>query len=156
MSQDPLALLRDIHAPPEPGWWPPAPIFALLAAIVLLALAVWAWRRIYTRRKPTLVRRVLRELAVVQKEYAQHADAQRLARELSGLLRRTALARHGNRVAGVSGGAWAEYLVRVSPADCDPALWNYLAIGRFSPHTPAPDPAVLLSQCRRWLRQAST
>lgn len=41
-------VLRDIHASSAPPWWPPAPGWWLVAAIVLLAVAiwaVWAWHR---------------------------------------------------------------------------------------------------------------
>lgn len=156
MNEDPLALLRDIHPPPDPGWWPPAPLFGLLAVTVLAVLVGFAWRRFHARRKPPLARRVMQELALAQKDFGRHADARRLARELSGLLRRTALARHGDRAAPVCGQAWADYLMRASPPDCDPALWSYLAVGRYAADAPAPDVAALLGQCRRWLRQVCT
>ena len=59
MNPDPelLARLRDLHAPPEPPWWPPAPGWwlALLLALVLTALAVRVlrprWRRWRLRRR---------------------------------------------------------------------------------------------------------
>lgn len=46
--------LRDVHLPPAPPWWPPAPGWLLLGAALLLALCValglWAWRRARLRR----------------------------------------------------------------------------------------------------------
>jgi hypothetical protein len=38
MQADPLQQLRDIHLPPEPGWWPPAPGWWLLTLLALAAL----------------------------------------------------------------------------------------------------------------------
>lgn len=41
-------VLRDVHVPPQPGWWPPAPGWWALLALVVLALAIpawWSWRR---------------------------------------------------------------------------------------------------------------
>lgn len=40
---DPTLVLRDIHQPPAPPWWPLAPGWWLLAAMLLLAIALWAW-----------------------------------------------------------------------------------------------------------------
>jgi hypothetical protein len=51
MHPDRLQQLRDIHLPPDPGWWPPAPGWWLLgaAALILSALLVrvlvCAWQR---------------------------------------------------------------------------------------------------------------
>ena len=46
--------LRDVHLPPAPPWWPPAPGWLLLGAALLLALCValglWAWRLARLRR----------------------------------------------------------------------------------------------------------
>ena len=42
---DPLAALRDIHLPAEPGWFPPAPGW-WLAVLDVLALAALAVRRL--------------------------------------------------------------------------------------------------------------
>ena len=45
---DPLSALRDIHLPPEPGFWPPAPgwwILALILVLVASALALVAEER---------------------------------------------------------------------------------------------------------------
>ena len=54
--------LRDIHLPPDPGWWPPAPGWWLLALLLLLSgvfASRHAWRALRVRRWR---RRVLAEL----------------------------------------------------------------------------------------------
>ena len=38
-------VLRDIHQPSAPPWWPPAPGWWLLATVLLALLAIPAWRR---------------------------------------------------------------------------------------------------------------
>jgi len=46
-------VLRDVHVPAAPSWWPPAPGWWLVFALVALALAVglaFAWRRRRRRR----------------------------------------------------------------------------------------------------------
>ena len=42
---DPALVLRDIHQPPPPSWWPLAPGWWMLLALSLLALGAWAWWR---------------------------------------------------------------------------------------------------------------
>ncbi len=37
--------LQDVHLPVAPPWWPPAPGWWLLIGVVLLAFAMYAWRR---------------------------------------------------------------------------------------------------------------
>ncbi len=109
---DPLPL-RDIHLPPEIGWWPPAPGWWLLLLVVLASLAalVWWWRQ----RKPLQQRRVaapaLRELARIEQIHKD--DPHALLRALSVLLRRIAISLYGRRqVAGLTGVAWLQLLDR--------------------------------------------
>lgn len=42
---DDALVLRDIHQPAAPPWWPPAPGWWLVLAALALALAAFAWRR---------------------------------------------------------------------------------------------------------------
>ena len=44
MNKDLLQQLRDIHLPVEPGWWPPAIGWWLLALMLAAAVAWLAWR----------------------------------------------------------------------------------------------------------------
>lgn len=98
--------LRDIHLPPDPGWWPPAPGWWFLAALatVTLLLVLRAARRL--RRRRDRLARLRREL---DRELAQAAaPAERLAC-LSALLRRWALARRPD-AASLTGQAWLDAL----------------------------------------------
>ena len=56
--QDPLLKLRDIHQPPAPSLWPPAPGWWVVALILLAATAIatwFAWRRRRQRRAIALL-----------------------------------------------------------------------------------------------------
>lgn len=55
MSQaSPTLVLRDVHVPQGPGWWPPAPgwwlVLLAVLLLVVLPLAVLAWRKRRQRR----------------------------------------------------------------------------------------------------------
>ena len=110
-GSDPLAALRDIHMPPEPGLWPPAPGWWLLALLLLLiagGAAVW---RIRARRLHRPQREALLALAVLRTELAEGAAPHRIAAESTSLLRRAALARFPRRqVAGLTGPDWLDFL----------------------------------------------
>jgi hypothetical protein len=101
-----LPPLRDIHLPPEPGLWPPAPgwwVLIALALIVIVALArraLRAWRR---RRR----RRAL--LAEFDTALATARDAAEEAAALSSLLRRAARLRDP-AAAALAGEAWLRFL----------------------------------------------
>jgi len=102
--------LRDIHLPDAPAFWPPAPGWWLVAA-VLLALLAWltivALRRYRIRRQR---QRVLSALASLEHKLASERTPDALAR-LSVLLRRLALMRFPRqRVAALTGNAWLRFL----------------------------------------------
>jgi uncharacterized protein DUF4381 len=44
-------VLRDVHVPPAPSLWPPAPGWWLVACVVVLALAIAWWIRRKRRRR---------------------------------------------------------------------------------------------------------
>lgn len=77
-------VLRDIHQPPAPGLWPPAPGWWLLAALLLAALAfgIWIARR-RARRKRAIA-------ALFDDALAQASSAPAQVAAMSELLRRAA------------------------------------------------------------------
>ncbi|NUS39019.1 MAG: DUF4381 family protein [Lysobacter sp.] len=77
-----VLVLRGIHQPPAPPWWPPAPGWWIVAAVVLVAMAMPAWRAWRRRRRRIAFARLF-DAAVD----AAAAPAARLA-AISGLLRR--------------------------------------------------------------------
>ena len=105
--------LRDLHLPDAIGWWPLAPGWWVLLALLLAAavLGARAWYRRYRRQAAR--RLALAELARLERAYAEHRDPARLAVALSILLRRAMLAYAPRpEVAGLTGSAWLEWLDR--------------------------------------------
>lgn len=153
-------VLRDIHLPAAPGWWPPAPGWWLLAAIVLVALFLLArrlWRRIRHRR---WLARVQAELAAIADRHARERDALRITGEVSRLLRRASL-RIEPAAAALRGEAWLDFLdARWPPAEAARAPFRngpgrLLVDAQY--RRPSEDAvsqdeiATLLALARRWL-----
>ncbi|MFA4347393.1 DUF4381 domain-containing protein [Xanthomonas perforans] len=95
--------LRDVHLPPSPSWWPLAPGWGLVIAVVVLVVGsawVWWWRRRQRQR---------RWLAAFDAELARATTpAQRLA-AVSVLLRRAAR-RVDPQADRLQGEAWLQFL----------------------------------------------
>lgn len=149
---DPFSELRDIHLPPAPPLWPPAPGWWLLAAIALIAIALaarllWhAWRRGRGRRA------AMRALARLRERHRGGESAAAITVELSALLRRAAMIRHPReRVAGLTGRDWLAFL------DDDQYRFSEgvgacLATAPYARSTNA-DVDALLTLCETWLRR---
>lgn len=102
--------LRDIHLPAPPDFWPPAPGWWLLAAVVLAlltAISIRLWRYIKIQRQR---RRILDLLQQLENTAADQQTPDYLAR-LSRLLRRLALTRFPARqIAPLTGEDWLQFL----------------------------------------------
>lgn len=143
-----LTELQDIHLPPPPGIWPPAPGWWLLAALLLVLLAgVTGWRRL--RFAPR--RAALGELAMLESAWRHDGDAHRFAVGVSRLLRRVALLHHRrSEVAALSGPSWLAFLDahggdgRFAGAAGEALLCVYRP-------DPSPDGEALLAATRHWM-----
>lgn len=142
--------LRDIHLPADPSWWPPAPGWWLLAVIGLASLAaiVFWWRRHLARRRWR--RLVFSELDAIAAAHSAKPDAQRLASEVSQLLRRASRLRDPSAPT-LRGEAWLVFLDSVLGSDeFSNGPGRALLEGPYRPAA-AFDTDALLELVRRWL-----
>lgn len=129
MNTDPASLdnLREIILSPPVPWWPPAPgwwvLFALLTVVAVIA-AFRAWRR---WRAAAYRRAALRELAA-----AANASA------IAEILKRTALVAYPRtEVASLSGSAWLSWLAQTGGQQAPAAVTEALTMGVFTNHEDA-------------------
>lgn len=106
--------LRDIHLPDAVSWWPLAPGWWILLAIVVVTV-IGLYLLIRRLTKPVIKKSARAELQQVLDDYAEHQDAEKLVQQLSILMRRIGISylpRHQS--AGVTGNSWYECLNGIS------------------------------------------
>ena len=138
-----LQALRDIHDVLGNPWWPLAPgWWLILFAVGVLGVLIWRGRRRWPVLPPIPLIHVgdwrweaRRELQRLRRSAAQSAFKTQVA-ELSELLKRIAMARHGRTsCAGLSGSAWLDWL-----SEQDPQGFDWRHDGRLliqAPYAPA-------------------
>ena len=116
--QGPLAALHPLREPLPVGWWPPAPGWWLLAALVLAALFVLGWALFRRYRASAYRRRALAQFSRLVDEYGQSGDSRRLLTETNALLKSVALVAFARRdVASCSGATWLNFLNSALPEE---------------------------------------
>ena len=141
-GSNPALVLRDIHQPPAPSWWPPAIGWWLLAAIVLLAIGAWAWRAWRRRRRQReLARAFDAGIAAAGTPVARIAAA-------SMLLRRAARLRDPV-AASLQGEAWLAFLDAGAPSPLFAGAEGVLLLdGGFRPDVDAARADALVARAR--------
>jgi hypothetical protein len=103
--------LRDLHLPPDISWWPLAPGWWVLLAILAVGLGWLLYQSLLRWRAGKPRRTALRQLVQLKKAYQQSGNTQRLGIDLSELLRRAMLAyAPRSEVAGLAGESWLDWL----------------------------------------------
>ncbi|HEY8940132.1 MAG TPA: DUF4381 domain-containing protein [Cellvibrio sp.] len=154
-NQSPLDQLADIHLPDSVSWWPLAPgWWAILALLAVALIFIFLWRRRLTQNHyRTLAQQ---ELENIYSHYQHTKNATAFLHEISVLLRRTALTAHPKTFnASIKGKAWLEWLDRVCP---NPAMQFNSAVGEqlltaSYQKDPQVDATALYHLCRAWLLQ---
>jgi hypothetical protein len=142
--------LRDIHLPPPISWWPPAPGWWALAALLFgsVILLAWLWRR---HRKERIVRNLaLASLAAIEDS---QADARARLQQLAIVMRRTCLSVYPRTaVAGLTGEAWLRFLDQPLGREAFTRGAGALLVdGAYRPQVDA-DLRPLFTLCRSWLK----
>jgi len=144
--------LRDIHAAPPPAFWPPAPGWWVLAAVLLATLtvlAVWGYRRYRAYRQK---RHIMNEVDQLTSCYTKENCAV-FVTEISTLLRRVALRRYTrSRVAPLTGAAWLRFLDDTGGGgEFEKGVGRILAVGPYQPGTREVPADELLALARHWI-----
>jgi len=144
-----LSQLRDIHLPAPVSWWPPAPGWWLLAAILLglIIIGYWLIRRHRINR--------WRRQALAQLAQLKAGEDATVAAQLSVLLRRVAISRYPQaKVAALTGEAWLTFLDDTldsgTPFQTGPG--RALVTGPYTAEAEIDAPA-LLSLAERWIKR---
>ena len=140
-----LDRLRDIHLPQPIGWWPLAPgwwaLIALVCTLVAAALA-WTWIR---RRSARFL--ALRELAAIDPERPDEFLTQ-----VSSLLRRVARRRSAGADV-LTGEAWSTFLMEGKHGLSRDSA-TLLAIGPYGPAANQNlEPEGLRTEAATWIRR---
>lgn len=144
-----LQQLKDIHLPQAISWWPLAPGWFVLLA-VLCGLLIYLFYLFYQKTKQKyVVKYALTKLKRLAKEDPSDRN---LAAEISTLIRRTAL-HYFNRteIAGLTGQAWLEFLNRSGNTQQFTTAAGYLLIDApYRKNNPS-DLAPLFAIAETWL-----
>jgi len=151
-SSNLLQQLRDIHSAPAAPWWPPAPGWWVLAAL-LLALLAWLALRLLAAWR---VRRRRRQWLQALDQALRGVDRGSQPREFLAILnrafKRVALSAFpGEHCAGLQGREWVQFVGERLAAV---GVSGDLAALADGPYQPAPsfDDEALIGAAREWIR----
>ncbi len=148
-----LAQLHDIHLPGSVSWWPLAPGWWILLAVVLIVLTGLGFMEI--RRRRALKYRALRELTTLLDGPAGQLDTWPLAAELCVLIRRIVLSQAGGRhYANVHSDAWGEQL-SAEPNGMPAEIARFIATAPYAGDGAANEPLDTTAPAREELIEAT-
>jgi len=145
--------LRDIHLPDGSLWWPLAPGWWLLLALLLIAALVMLWLA-WRRRHQPLKKLSMSELEQIRQAYHGGQDERTTVNAVARLLRRTLISYRGRRVhAASTGNSWLIELEQLAPNHgFSTAQLQLLAHDRYQSAVEC-DVDSLLQACESWIRK---
>lgn len=106
---NPLDELKDIHLPASVDWWPLAPGWWVLVALILMVLALVVLKRSRSRKHRQLTQAAI--ISLNQLAQDKSLDKTEWLKALSSLLRQIVINFHGREAgAGLVGEDWLAYL----------------------------------------------
>ena len=152
MAETLLEKLQDIHAVAEPSWWPPAPGWWILAAVVTAALIFGVVRLVARLRVHLRRRRLLRELEGLEDRFNPELQPAAYLAALNRLFRAIALrAFPASDCARLEGEEWVAFIRERIPG-ADKTSIEALKSGPYQA-SPQFEVAGLRSSARRWVAQ---
>ena len=159
-TEDPLSALADIHLPAEVSWWPPAPLWWLVAALVLAAIGYGCHLLFLRWQNRQRLRMALQEIRHAHTEWQQSQASNQdaglaLLHACNSTLKRVALVHYPDTdVAALHGRKWLAFLDhsgRCTDFADGPA--RILADGSYRRHYAADTSTAeaLVQACERWI-----
>ena len=152
-----LQALQEIALPAPVSWLPQTVGWLVVSIAILLALALFGWRRWRHWRANQYRRDALAELAAIEQKLQR--DDQQALRQLPALLKRTALGCTPRlQVAALSGADWLRFLERSAPGvELAGATGQQLWQLAYAPdaalrNMPRNEIDALCTLARRWIR----
>jgi hypothetical protein len=104
--------LRAIHLPETVNWWPVAPVWwVLLAVVIITPFVIIQYRKWKAARFITIA---LKQLSAIENNFNQHQDSCRLLKDLSIFLRQCVMTLQTREdTASITGEAWLQLLDRL-------------------------------------------
>lgn len=146
-----MANLMPLRAPELIGWWPLAPGWWLLLAVLLIALTTLTYVVIRYFKRNAYRRRALRQLQDLQTRYQGNNEANQYLSHINSLLKSVALAAYPRReVAAMHGADWEDFLGHsVKPVAPFP---HGFAMATYVKSSPDIDLAQLYSASLYWIK----
>ena len=116
MNANPLDALKDIYLPVEPHWWPPAPGWWIIAALIF-AMLWWFGRRFWAYRVATRPIRAAQRIidSLIAEEATAMSNDATLANQCNEVLKRLLVVALGMRtLTNQSGETWLRTLDQLS------------------------------------------
>ena len=116
---NPLAQLKDVHAPPPIPWWPPAIGWWILLAVII-AVAIFAF--IKYKNRVIIVsykqKNALMDLDSIRSDYSKNKNVHATLDSISQILKRLAMFKYPERgVAALHDDAWLRFLDETGETD---------------------------------------
>jgi hypothetical protein len=146
--------LRDIHLPGEIPFWPPAPGWWILTALIIAAIAGGIWLYRHQRMlKLSATRMAHEQLQVIVARYQSEQDPQELLQQLSVLLRRLSISLFPRtEVASLTGQAWLEFLDRqTAQPNFSSGSGRLLSEAPYRRTVDAAEAEQVLQYCQQWI-----